>query len=139
MRVMDRISARSDDMLIIHGVNVFPGQIEACSCKLYQKLNFGKKLPGRFATLGIEQHYDAQHLILAGHELILLPIAFRGGNGFQEMINAVRNILLQGFPVFGTGLGAPAQRLQQQFLKLLLIGIIRLIQSGQYFLKIHGS
>jgi phenylacetate-CoA ligase len=30
MRVMDRISARSDDMLIIHGVNVFPGQIEAC-------------------------------------------------------------------------------------------------------------
>ena len=28
MRVMDRISARSDDMLIIHGVNVFPSQIE---------------------------------------------------------------------------------------------------------------
>ncbi len=28
MRVMDRISARSDDMLIVHGVNVFPGQIE---------------------------------------------------------------------------------------------------------------
>jgi phenylacetate-CoA ligase len=29
MRVMERISARSDDMLIIHGVNVFHGQIEA--------------------------------------------------------------------------------------------------------------
>ena len=29
MRVMERVSARSDDMLIIHGVNVFPGQIEA--------------------------------------------------------------------------------------------------------------
>ena len=28
MRVMDRVSARSDDMLIIHGVNVFPSQIE---------------------------------------------------------------------------------------------------------------
>ena len=28
MRVMDRIKARSDDMLIIHGVNVFPSQIE---------------------------------------------------------------------------------------------------------------
>ena len=28
MRVMDRISARSDDMLIIHGVNVFPSQVE---------------------------------------------------------------------------------------------------------------
>ena len=27
-RVMDRIKARSDDMLIIHGVNVFPSQIE---------------------------------------------------------------------------------------------------------------
>jgi len=28
IRVMDRVSARSDDMLIIHGVNVFPSQIE---------------------------------------------------------------------------------------------------------------
>ena len=28
MRVMDRISARSDDMLIIHGVNLFPSQVE---------------------------------------------------------------------------------------------------------------
>ena len=27
-RVMDRIHARSDDMLIIHGVNVFPSQVE---------------------------------------------------------------------------------------------------------------
>jgi phenylacetate-CoA ligase len=31
---MDRISARSDDMLIIHGVNVFPSQIEACLMKV---------------------------------------------------------------------------------------------------------
>ncbi|MBR4604340.1 MAG: phenylacetate--CoA ligase [Kiritimatiellae bacterium] len=28
MRVMDRVHARTDDMLIIHGVNVFPSQIE---------------------------------------------------------------------------------------------------------------
>ena len=28
MRVMDRIRARSDDMLIVHGVNLFPSQIE---------------------------------------------------------------------------------------------------------------
>ncbi len=34
MRVMDRIHARSDDMLIIHGVNVFPSQIEACLMKV---------------------------------------------------------------------------------------------------------
>ena len=34
MRVMDRIHARSDDMLIIHGVNVFPGQIEAALMKV---------------------------------------------------------------------------------------------------------
>ena len=27
-RVMDRIKARSDDMLIIHGVNLFPSQVE---------------------------------------------------------------------------------------------------------------
>lgn len=30
MRIMDRVHARSDDMLIVHGVNVFPSQIEAC-------------------------------------------------------------------------------------------------------------
>ena len=34
MRVMNRIHARSDDMLIIHGVNVFPSQIEACLMKV---------------------------------------------------------------------------------------------------------
>lgn len=34
MRVMDRIRARSDDMLIIHGVNVFPSQIESCLMKV---------------------------------------------------------------------------------------------------------
>ena len=34
MRVMDRVHARSDDMLIIHGVNVFPSQIEACLLKV---------------------------------------------------------------------------------------------------------
>ncbi len=28
IRVMDRIKARSDDMLIVHGVNLFPGQVE---------------------------------------------------------------------------------------------------------------
>jgi len=28
MRVMDRIRARSDDMLIVHGVNLFPSQVE---------------------------------------------------------------------------------------------------------------
>ena len=34
MRVMDRVHARTDDMLIIHGVNVFPSQIEACLMKV---------------------------------------------------------------------------------------------------------
>ncbi|MBR0198171.1 MAG: phenylacetate--CoA ligase [Kiritimatiellae bacterium] len=29
MRVMDRVHARTDDMLIVHGVNVFPSQVEA--------------------------------------------------------------------------------------------------------------
>ena len=28
IRVMDRIHARSDDMLIVHGVNLFPSQVE---------------------------------------------------------------------------------------------------------------
>jgi len=28
IRVMDRIKARSDDMLIVHGVNLFPSQVE---------------------------------------------------------------------------------------------------------------
>ena len=36
MRIMDRVHARSDDMLIIHGVNVFPSQIEACLMKVQE-------------------------------------------------------------------------------------------------------
>ena len=32
--LVDRVHARSDDMLIIHGVNVFPSQIEACLMKV---------------------------------------------------------------------------------------------------------
>ncbi|MFO1322180.1 MAG: phenylacetate--CoA ligase PaaK [Burkholderiales bacterium] len=34
MRRMDRITGRSDDMLIIRGVNVFPSQIEALICRV---------------------------------------------------------------------------------------------------------
>jgi len=34
MRRMDKITGRSDDMLIIRGVNVFPSQIEELICKL---------------------------------------------------------------------------------------------------------
>lgn len=34
VRVMNRIKSRSDDMLIIHGVNVFPGQVESALLKI---------------------------------------------------------------------------------------------------------
>ena len=34
MRVMNRIKSRSDDMLIIHGVNVFPSQVESALLKI---------------------------------------------------------------------------------------------------------
>ncbi len=34
MRRIDKITGRSDDMLIIRGVNVFPSQIEELICKL---------------------------------------------------------------------------------------------------------
>lgn len=34
IRVMNRIKSRSDDMLIIHGVNVFPGQVESALLKI---------------------------------------------------------------------------------------------------------
>ena len=36
MRRIDKITGRSDDMLIIRGVNVFPSQIEELICKLPQ-------------------------------------------------------------------------------------------------------
>lgn len=36
MRVMDRVHARTDDMLIIHGVNVFPSQIETSLMKIQE-------------------------------------------------------------------------------------------------------
>src|SRR5262249_46402858 len=36
MRRMDKITGRSDDMLIIRGVNVFPSQIEELICRMPQ-------------------------------------------------------------------------------------------------------
>ncbi len=42
IRVMDRIKARSDDMLIIHGVNLFPSQVETAL----------------LAVEGVEPHYQ---------------------------------------------------------------------------------
>jgi phenylacetate-CoA ligase len=36
MRRMDKITGRSDDMLIVRGVNVFPSQIEELICRMPQ-------------------------------------------------------------------------------------------------------
>ncbi|MBR4170562.1 MAG: phenylacetate--CoA ligase [Kiritimatiellae bacterium] len=36
IRTMDRINARSDDMLIVHGVNVFPSQIETALLSVHE-------------------------------------------------------------------------------------------------------
>jgi len=53
MRRMDRITGRSDDMLIIRGVNVFPTQIEE------QILSIPELAPHYFIELRKEGHLDA--------------------------------------------------------------------------------
>ena len=53
MRRMDRITGRSDDMLIIRGVNVFPSQIEE------QLLAVESLAPHYFIEIGKQGHLDA--------------------------------------------------------------------------------
>jgi phenylacetate-CoA ligase len=62
MRRMDRITGRSDDMLIIRGVNVFPSQIEE------QLLSVDSLSPHYFIELSKDGHLDAIeiHVELAG-------------------------------------------------------------------------
>ena len=53
MRRMERIAGRSDDMLIIRGVNVFPSQIEE------QLLATESLAPHYFIEIGKQGHLDA--------------------------------------------------------------------------------
>jgi phenylacetate-CoA ligase len=53
MRRMDKITGRSDDMLIIRGVNVFPSQIEE------QLLSVDSLSPHYFIEVSKQGHLDA--------------------------------------------------------------------------------
>jgi len=58
MRRMDRITGRSDDMLILRGVNVFPSQIEERICKQ------GKLAPHYQIQLDREGHLDRMTVLV---------------------------------------------------------------------------
>jgi phenylacetate-CoA ligase len=63
MRRMDKITGRSDDMLIIRGVNVFPSQIEEIICRVpalapHYRLVVDKQ--GHLDTLAVQVELDAQ-------------------------------------------------------------------------------
>ena len=64
MRRIDKITGRSDDMLIIRGVNVFPSQIEELICKVPQLVPHYQIIVGKDGhldtlTVRVEQSADA--------------------------------------------------------------------------------
>jgi phenylacetate-CoA ligase len=64
MRRMDKITGRSDDMLIIRGVNLFPSQVEELICGIpalapHYLLELGKEGPLDSLTVRVELRSDA--------------------------------------------------------------------------------
>ncbi len=76
MRRMDKITGRSDDMLIIRGVNLFPSQVEELICSIpslapHYVLELGKEGPLDSLTVRVELRSDAggDARATAGHDL----------------------------------------------------------------------
>lgn len=76
MRRMDKITGRSDDMLIIRGVNLFPSQVEELICGIpalapHYVLELGKEGPLDSLTVRVELRSDAggDARAAAGHDL----------------------------------------------------------------------
>ncbi len=75
MRVMDRIKARSDDMLIVHGVNLFPSQVETALLSVPE----------------VEPHY--QIIITPTETLDILEIKVEiKAESFSDNIRALENL-----------------------------------------------
>ena len=86
MRRMGKIVGRSDDMLIIRGVNVFPSQIEEL---LLQQPALA---PHYQLVLTREMHLDQLEVLVETREDVRHGDGIRGGSALEQMIKALIGI-----------------------------------------------
>ena len=75
MRVMDRIRARSDDMLIVHGVNLFPSQVETALLSVPE----------------VEPHYQIVLTPTETLDLFEIKVEFKS-EAFSDNVRAVESL-----------------------------------------------
>ncbi len=83
MRRMDKITGRSDDMLIIRGVNVFPSQIEE------MLLQQPALAPHYQIVVTREMHLDHIEVLVETREDVRHGDGLRGGTAMEQMIKAL--------------------------------------------------
>jgi phenylacetate-CoA ligase len=82
MRRMDKIAGRSDDMMIIRGVNVFPSQIEEL---LFQQPALA---PHYQIVLTRDLHLDQMEVVVETREEVRHGDGVRGGAQLEQMIKS---------------------------------------------------
>ena len=82
MRRMDKIAGRSDDMMIIRGVNVFPSQIEEL---LFQQVALA---PHYQIVLTRDLHLDQLEVLVETREDVRHGDGVRGGAQLEQMIKS---------------------------------------------------
>jgi phenylacetate-CoA ligase len=86
MRRMDKIVGRSDDMLIIRGVNVFPSQIEELL------LAQPSLAPHYQLVLTRDMHLDQLEVLVETREDVRHGEGLRGGTALEQMIKSLIGI-----------------------------------------------
>ena len=82
MRRMGKITGRSDDMLIIRGVNVFPSQIEE------MLLQFGALAPHYQLVLSRDGHLDVLDVLVEARDAASFTKALTDGAALEQQIKA---------------------------------------------------
>ena len=82
MRRMDKIAGRSDDMMIVRGVNVFPSQIEEL---LFQQAALA---PHYQILLTRDRHLDQLEVLVETREEVRHGDGVRGGAQLEQMIKS---------------------------------------------------
>jgi phenylacetate-CoA ligase len=82
MRRMGKITGRSDDMLIIRGVNLFPSQVEE------MLLQFSSLAPHYQLVLSRDGHLDALEVLVEARHENALDLAIQHGKDLEQQIKS---------------------------------------------------
>jgi len=82
MRRMGKITGRSDDMLIIRGVNLFPSQVEE------MLLQFSSLAPHYQLVLSRDGHLDALEVLVEARHEHALDLAIQHGKDLEQQIKS---------------------------------------------------